>query len=216
MAAGVQILNDWGTVQVDADWAAMSLRHKQQVSIATPAQGARAFDGVMTFPARAPMIFWKSGVPIFVLASVENGNGTWTFVFRSTDPTTATVYAFDTPEWTTQTYGLEIFNAQGAKVFGDHLSPLKLAAVVPLAGVPYTWDGLQAGSYAVSMSDPGFKFETYYEDVPKTAIWSCGATDRPNGVRCDWVLSRDSFPVEIPNTVSYPAKFMLVADVAGL
>ncbi|CAN7492590.1 hypothetical protein LJR296_003207 [Cupriavidus necator] len=216
MTGGIQVLNDWGTVQVDADWAAMSLRHKQQISIATPAQDARAFDGALTFPAKAPMVFWKSSVPIFVLASVDNGSGTWTFVFRSTDPTTATVYAFDTPEWTTQTYGLEIFNAQGVKVFGDHLSPLKLAAVVPLAGMPYTWDGLQAGSYAVSMSDPGFMAETYYADVPKTAVWSCGAMDRPRGGQTDWTLSRDSIPVELQSSTSYPAKFMLVADVAGL
>ncbi|WP_354674932.1 hypothetical protein [Cupriavidus alkaliphilus] len=216
MTAGIQILNAWGTVQVDAEWAAMSLRHKQQINIATPAQGSRAFDGVMTFQAKAPMVFWKSSAPVFVLASADNGNGTWTFTFRATDPTAATVYAFDTPEWTAQTYGLEVFNAQGVKVFGDHLSPLKLAAVVPLGSMPYTWDGLPAGNYAVSMSDPGFMGETYPADIPRTAVWSCGAVERPRGGQTDWTLSRDSIPLELPSTVAYPAKFMLIADVAGL
>lgn len=218
MFAGIQIHNDWGTVQVDAEWAAMSLRHKTQIVVSTPA--GHAFDGVATFPAKAPLVFWKSDAPIFVLTSRDNGDGTWSYTFRATEPTVTMVYVFDTPEWATQNYGFEIFNAQGEKVFGDHLSPLKLAAVFPIGAVPFVMDDdvspLPYGNYAVALSDPGFKFETYYEEVPKTAVWSCGAKERLRGGQCDWVLARDGFPVEMPNAVAYPAKYLLVADVGGL
>lgn len=215
MEAGITIYNDWGTVQIDDKWAAMSLRHKAQVALQTPAPGARAYNGTLTFQAAAPMVFWKADAPIYILSSMHNGEGTWTFTFRATDPTTATIYVFDTPEWATQNYGLEIFNAAGVKVFGDHLSPLKIAKVVPVAAVPSVWDGLPPGNYAVGTSDPGFHNETYFADIERTAVFSCGAQDRPNGGRCEWVLARDGIPVPV-SSHSFTPKFLVIADVAGL
>lgn len=215
MEAGITIYNDWGTVQIDDKWAAMSLRHKAQVALQTPTSGARAYNGTLTFQATAPMVFWKSDAPIYILSSMHNGEGAWTFTFRATDPTIATIYVFDTPEWATQSYGLEIFNASGVKVFGDHLSPLKIAKVVPVSAVPLVWDGLPPGDYAVATSDPGFHNETYFADIERTAVFSCGAQARPNGGRCEWVLARDGIPVAL-NAQSFTPKFLVIADVAGL
>ncbi|WP_427313108.1 hypothetical protein [Cupriavidus sp. H39] len=215
MTAGITVFNDWGTVQIDENWAAMSLRHKTQIAVQTPATGAQAFNGSITFAATSPMVFWKADAPIYALTSTNNGNGTWTYTFRASDPTFATVYVFDTPEWATQNYGLEIFNAFGVKVFGDQLSPLKLAKVIPIGAVPLVWAGLPLGDYAVTTSDPGFRSETYAADIERTAVFSCGARHLGNGASCDWVLARDSIPFAV-NSQSFTPKFLVIADVAGL
>lgn len=211
MTAGIQILNDWGTVQVDDEWAGMTMRHKVQCVIRTPADAAHAFKGAITIQAKTPIVFWKTDAPIFVLSSQNNGDGTWTFTFQATEPTVSLIYVFDTPEWVAQNCGLEVFNTQGVKVFGDQAAPLKLAAVVPIGTVPFVWDEvlswLPYGNYAVAVSDPGFRFETYYEDVPKSAIWCCGAKDLPKGGRCDWTLARDGFPLEMPAPVEYSQSY---------
>jgi len=220
MTAGIQILNDWGTVQIDDQWAGMTMRHKVQCGIRTPADAAHAFKGAITIPAKAPIVFWKTDAPISVLSSQNNGDGTWTFTFQATEPTVSMIYVFDTPEWVAQNCGLEVFNAQGVKVFGDQAAPLKLVALVPISrSLPFIWTDVLSrapGNYAVAVSDPGFRFETYYEDVPKSAIWCCGAKDLPDGARCDWTLARDGFPLEMPAPVEYPAKLLILADVTGL
>lgn len=215
MPAGFAVYNDWGTVQIDENWPAMSHRLKLVANITTPT-GDSGYYTDLRFTAAAPMVFWKSGAPIYVISSVSNGDGTWTYRLKSWSATTATVYIFDTPAWFPQSSGLEVFNANGVKVFGDQLSPLKLAAVVPVSGVPMTWNGLAPGTYAVCTSDPGFTCETYYADIQRTQSLSVGVQDLLQGFTLDWVVSQSGFPFEVNNPPQFPPQFVLIADVAGL
>lgn len=217
MPAGFAVYNDWGTVQVDENWPAMSLRLKLTVSIATRTSnfGINYYTDVR-FAAAAPLVFWKSGQPVFVYFSVNNGDGTWTYRFCSDESTTITLYIFDTPEWFPQSSGLEVFNANGVKVFGDQLDPLKLVTVVPISAVPMVWNGLVPGTYAVATSDQGFMSQTYFADTEYTESLSVGARDLPQGGMCDWALSKDRFPFVINNAPQFPSQFLLVADVTNL
>lgn len=219
MTAGITVYNDWGTVQVDENWATLSLRHKLSVAVQTLTvnNSIHGYDGSVTFPATSPVYFWKATVPVTFRGATQNGDGTTTLTLRSTDPAAVTLYVFDTPEWSTQSYGLEVFNASGVKVFGDQLRPLKIVAVAPVSAVPFVWDGLPGGSYAVCLSGLGVKAESFHHAVlgDVSNVWTAGTCERSQGGSIDWVTGAGNVPFVLPQ-VSIPPQFLIIADVSGL
>ncbi|OAI62799.1 hypothetical protein RSP795_10185 [Ralstonia solanacearum] len=216
MTAGITVVNDWGTVQVDENWATMSLRHKLSVAVLTLTvnSGRQGYDGSVTFAASSPMLFWKASVPTAIRNMVSNGDGTWTLTLRANAQASVVLYVFDTPEWASQNYGIEVFNASGVKVFGDQLRPLKIAAIVPVSAMPFVWDGLTPGNYAVNVGG-GVRYESYAADRIRAACWTAGAMDRPAGGQLDWTVIISGAPFEVASVQRSP-QFLIIADVTGL
>lgn len=141
MPAGLYILNDYGSVQIDENWK--NYGFKQLIPMAvTVAAGTNfnantyslsvAGDAVLIAPV-------TTNLAVSVVRTTFSG-GVWTFYFiilrqfalSYEEAETAYIYVFDVmPGTTFSNVGLEVFNALGQRVFHSDMNPLKARAVLP-------------------------------------------------------------------------------------
>ncbi|AMR79458.1 MULTISPECIES: hypothetical protein [Cupriavidus] len=228
MTAGLTVWNTWGTVQVDDTWANLSLRYKVQVNTTvTGVNGSRGYEGTLTLPCDTPLLFMKPTASACIKACQNNGNGTWTWTFGTLDPATITTYVFDKPVWLAQSFGLEIYDANGNKTFGDQHKPLRVAGVVQPGAAsvqpinfyetPWIYAGLPAGSYAVCASNPGSGEQLAYDNAEaqfSQALYA-GIRDRQDGCQMAYVPVA-SIPGDASPGSFVPPQFIIIADVMGL
>lgn len=227
MGAGFTAYNDWGTVQIDENWATMSHRTTLTFSVEQFVMRS-SYAGSINVVADAPMICWRSTAPVALFSSQQSG-GYWTFSFRSKSPATVTLYVFDTPQFLPQNGGLEVFDANSNKTFGSVAKPMKIVAVVPVGPTwaddinyndhPFLWDGLPAGNYAVCLSDPGMgnAMSNIDVEVESGAAMFAAAMQRGNGGGVYWVPVERLFGGGWGGPGDFiPPAVMIVVDVSNL
>lgn len=224
MPAGMTVYNDWGTVQIDENWATLAHRTTLTLNVDQAHEFTFSVRGSVSVIADSPMVCWRSGAPV-ALARSSQGGGAWTFTFYSRTPTWVVLYVFDRPAFLPQNIGLEVFDAAGRKTFGSVGKPMKLRAAIPvgpmtlsditLADHPFVWDGLPAGTFAVGLSDPGMGLvQTYQGDYEFSATVQAGAVPRANGASVHWVPITGNIPGS--GSDYFPPQTLLLVDVAGL
>lgn len=135
MAAGLQVFNDAGVLQIDQDYRNYQLRSKGTGTCSTSwnTGGVQKWRTTVTVTsATAPIVFIRPNSTAFICqwgASVSGS--TWAFEFYSTTQNAAfDWYAFDvTVSGTLPNFGLEVFNASGQRVFHSSIPPLKVVNV---------------------------------------------------------------------------------------
>ena len=164
MAAGLQIINDSGIVQIDENYS--NLEFFSKISV-----GVGVGNGIKTtFTTSAPV---NEVIAIGETGSgwafvTRNSAGNWTLTSFMTVATTVTLYSFGTPsQTTTGNSGLQIFNGSGQVTF--HYSKNYMRVVdcfaVPSLASPTQTGGAGAKSYAAGKS-----YAVIYSSARRTVL----------------------------------------------
>lgn len=134
MPAGLQIFNDFGTVQIDENWKNYGFRQIVPVYLET---GGVDYYSLTLTGLSVLVAVRTTSMHVIPMGSLVSGT-TWTFDFRYAGEfsggaaETVYFYVFDVPYW--QSYsnlGMEVFNASGERVFHSDMDVMK----VPSGGV---------------------------------------------------------------------------------
>lgn len=124
MSIGIKIINDWGSLMVDETYSNLYLRQKGSANLAqghisNPADTPIGGMVDITVTATTPLLAIKSDSYACVFSSVRNSDGTWTFrVISAATSGAISWFLFDIPANAAHSaYGLQVFSAQGIKVF---------------------------------------------------------------------------------------------------
>lgn len=141
MPAGLTIINDYGTTQIDENWRNMSFRQKITVNIDVPSSSPPLPAGYSGQPyqiavAGSPslLIACKASTLLPVMLHSYFDGATWTFNWLFCNEFSGVhgnenvdFYVFDVlPVGTYSNVGLEVFNATGQLVFHSDMSPMKV------------------------------------------------------------------------------------------
>lgn len=142
MPAGIQIINDAYTVQIDENWKNYGFRQKIAVfqSITTPAT-TPFLTYTLVVPGRECQVAVKSSVFKVMAANSYFDGSNYYFHYllippeaTGTHSETIEFYVFDVPyTGAFSNVGLEVFNAAGERVFHSDMRPMKVAGVVGAA-----------------------------------------------------------------------------------
>lgn len=161
MAAGLQIINDYGTVLIsDTDFV---LQLKNKVTITTNT-GVPRYAEVTLNNVDSPLIALKCSTHLVgITKRVRSGSSLTIGVTAATPNQSVTfdVYHFDKPVTPAAgTYGLQVFDANGACVFDSNKCSAVAVAIDPPSGL---WTGTVGRSYAFAPYSSYAKYETWME-----------------------------------------------------
>lgn len=139
MPSGFQAFTDSGVFQIDGDTVNYGLRQRSQCGTSVGGAGSNTFfnpTGQLTFAAQSPIIAVRAPyAAVAMLYCRNNGDGTWTATFWSSEATTFDVFVFDPmsacPPSGSRT-GFQVFNGQGVLVADSAIPFLRVLA--PLSG----------------------------------------------------------------------------------
>ncbi|MGX1786831.1 hypothetical protein ACWIGM_08850 [Bosea sp. NPDC055332] len=143
MTAGLQIINDVGTVQIDENWKNFGFRQRIPVSLsAGPVTGGPTDTAPyqLVVPGEAALVACRAEVlkPVMLHSYLSGGYWTYNWLFyppfvSGTYTETVQFYVFDVPyENVFSNVGLEVFNGSGQRVFHSDMQTMK----VPSGGDP--------------------------------------------------------------------------------
>lgn len=140
MPAGIYILNDSGTVQIDENWRNFGFRAKTPLDVHIPAnQNFLANTYSFSVAGEAVLIAPVTTNLCVNVVRTEFSGGVWTFhliILRQFHQTyaeyeTAQIYVYDVmPVSGFGNVGLEVFNAAGERVFHSDMNPMKSRQVL--------------------------------------------------------------------------------------
>lgn len=169
MPAGLRIINDAGTVQVDENYFNFVLA--QKVDGLTVAHEEPAWAGskiAFSMAGAFPLIAWQCSEIIMMQGFYESG-GTWHFVLRCAGPadTAYTLFAFAEPSTAAGVYGasgFEVMNTAGERVFHSSAKPARVSGSHGVSmSTAQTFDYTAGRQYATAMLRPAV------EQVPRPA-----------------------------------------------
>jgi hypothetical protein len=141
MVAGLAIVNDYGTTQVDETWRNMGFRQKMPVNIDVPTTsppipagyGGQPYQLVVSGTASL-LIACKATVllPVMLHSYYDGANWTFNWLFCNEfggvhGNETVEFYVFDVlPSGGFSNVGLEVFNTLGQRVFHSDMEPMRV------------------------------------------------------------------------------------------
>lgn len=181
MSAGIQVIGDHGSVQIDQNYYNMVLitngyATTSYQNFVTPDDTGYAPKGYLasiTYTGTSPVICVDSrGTPISQFTTIQNGN-TYTFYFATFDgngnPAAATFayYIYDiVPNIQATNQGLTIWNQNGHVTFNSDYEPMR---IINFGTVPSGWTTQQA--QVLEYFPPGSS--TWYSSGQKIAVSLC-------------------------------------------
>ncbi len=162
MPAGLQIVNAYGTVQIDENWKNYGFKQIIDVgiSVVLPAGTPNVIYDLVVPGQMAMVAFRASTFRGTILNSRFDGsNYIFKFLFEpppaiGTVSETIRFYVFDVPQTGgLSNVGLEVFNAGGERVYHSDIDVMKIAAVLP-CNVGFSGDPSRA--YAPLIAIPPF------------------------------------------------------------
>lgn len=181
--AGLQILNDSFTFQVDQTYKNQALVSKTSPTMtsASTFNPPNGYGCSVTITAVHPIVAFACSAPCCLYSASHSGSS-FTFNFYAQDPGTGTptitVYIFDDVDQATITdnFGLEVFDASGNRVFHSSQQPLRIVdgqafadpddSTLPMIDPgPTSFTYTSGHSYAVIPSSAYVRNETYLSDT---------------------------------------------------
>jgi hypothetical protein len=158
MPAGLQVINNFGTVSIDENWQNYGLIQKTQAAITaygTSPPNPAGYNGMLyqmsVAGTESLLIACKASVLLPVMLHSYFDGSTWTFNWLFLPPLVATYsetvefYIFDVlPVTGFSNFGFEVFNAAGKRVFHSDCNPMRVAAI---QGCDAAFTGVSGRSY---------------------------------------------------------------------
>lgn len=164
MATGIEIYNSSGILQVDNSTFNISLLSSGSLQFPTGGGGGNApTANIVVNGATAPVLCLRSDdsagpVAVSQATIVAGGTATYTVAFPVGAIGTLYWYVFDVPSPSSENFGLQLFDASGAKVFDSARRPMVIAAVADIpdlrAATKFITLSAPAGRYAACLSAP--------------------------------------------------------------
>lgn len=164
MTAGIRIVNEHSSVQIDENWKNYGFRQKFSATLtayATSPPNPAGYNGavyrVVVSGSPQLLVACRAATLMPVKMHCFYGGGTWTqnWLFLSPDLTTVTetvdFYVFDAMAGTYSNVGIEIFNAAGERVFHSDAPVMKVGS---------------AASAGVQPCNTGFSGDAGHDYVP--------------------------------------------------
>lgn len=139
MPAGLQILNSFGTFQIDENWKNFGFRQYVDVGFSITLPNLTPYlKYSLVVPGQMAMVAIRASVfyPVLLSSSFDGTNYTFNWelyppVASGTHAETIRFYVFDVPpSGGFSNVGLEVFNASGERVFHSDVSVMKIAGVL--------------------------------------------------------------------------------------
>lgn len=166
MPVGIQVFGDSGAVQIDDNYANLSLAGKGALNPGNPSQDGGNVMTVSTAAANAIIFLRASG--LVKLGAISDSGGTRTFTIQmATGVTSCAYWIFGKPPAPTSNFGLQIFDANGNCTFDATLKYMRVIGAVNTSSTPlggavggnFGLPGVGPGGYAVAFADPGYIVE---------------------------------------------------------
>lgn len=202
MPAGIEVRNDAGVLQIDETYINFTLVSQGSGTVSTfyytggGSPGASVYYTDVTVTGRSsPMLAIRSASAMYV-ERISISGGSWTWRILSANGATFDWFCFDlTPAGSLDTFGLEVFNASGVRVFHSSQKPMRIAGEYGYGdGDGFTIDSVPpiyldaAKSYAVVMLRQGYG-EWIPDDIPdQRAVWYSGSEAGTGYIRYARVL----------------------------
>lgn len=135
MVYGLQVWGDTGAVQIDQDYLGLGMTSKGSLSMTLdPTSHPQPMRiATLTVTGNFPVVAFASAIDT-ALYRVVNSGSSWTFYFRAQTGADFTLnyWVFDDPSLVTitDTYGLEVFTASGARAYHSGQKPIRVVAVM--------------------------------------------------------------------------------------
>ncbi|MNM35029.1 hypothetical protein D3C81_456950 [compost metagenome] len=159
MPAGLQIVNDYGTLQIDNDYQNYMLRTKGSVTTVAASGGTVTnYSASIQVVGNNPQIFFDVNNGFISTGWRTVSGNVHTFAIFTTTVVTVSYYIFDNDIPAAGNFGMQVFNAAGRLVFDSSNHCLRIAAVAHMppniSGDPVTVPvSLPAGrKYACALS----------------------------------------------------------------
>lgn len=227
MTAGLQVINDSYTMQIDDQYANLRLIQKGTLP---------AGKNVVTVTGNYPLVVVRLEQPTtggadlwaYTESCVQTGNS-WSFTISTTlggvakDGMQFEYYIFDSADPRPSTFGLQTFNAAGKLVYDSNEKYLKVVSQIKVANfrsigtIPVPAGrkyGLIFGRF------PG-KTQTYYQPAGNlcfTQLYTAGMNNISGGLRVGetWFFSRTNLGFCSTVDNDYPEFTCLVIDLTGI
>lgn len=227
MSAGIRVVNDSGTVQIDDQYSNLRLIQKGTVPIGKTEVSIAGSFPILVLRLEQPV----GGGPdlyVFQEACVRRG-ASWVYTIGTTlggvakPGTVVEYYAFDKAAPRTSTFGMQTFNSSGELIYDANEKYLKILRSIHVAnfktiGVIPVPEGRKAG--IVFGRFPG-KTQTYYQPAGNlcfTRLYTAGMNNVAGGVRIGetWFFSRTDFGYCSTISADFPEFTCLVVDLTGM
>lgn len=217
MGAGIEIINDFGTVLINDTDPVLQLRNKYNVTATT---GIPRYYDFTVSGVNFPIIAIRCAQYAFMQSYVRSGsNLTVRIGVNATVNTDLTIYHFDIPTAPNPTgHGVQIFDASGNCTFDSSAKTAVIYAVNPPTGI---WSGTIGRIYAfafhtsynryLTLPDSGstYYFEKYINaakvsghtvDIDNNFLWSFGTEfgtdpgiDQTSGITGGFIIDVTSY-----------------------
>jgi hypothetical protein len=164
MPVGLQVFGSHGIAQIDENY-------KNLVVVAQGSKVSGDWVGGITYSLSivvsnfvTPLIAFKSDEDVGLGYSSISGSN-WTFVFLTNNPAPMSYWVFDqSPSASPASFGFEVYNAAGERVFHSSQKPLRVVGVGP---------GTYASgrTYAAIRGDSGMSWTTVPSGLPFPEEW---------------------------------------------
>lgn len=165
MAFGTTVYNSAGNVVIDADYKNFVLRQKTSLTFTTTNQSYGMVSGqidrktVTLTNAVNPIIAFQSTLGVG-LTNLSVSGSTYTWTISANQNQTCTVYIFDSAQTPTSTFGMQVFDGGGNRVFSSDEKYMKVVDffTTTYARVSGGWPAVirnySSGNYAVALGIP--------------------------------------------------------------
>lgn len=140
MPAGLTIYNDSGTVQIDESYKNLAFKERRAI-VLSHSFGRAIVDVVVAGPNIVMAMQSGQYAPTLINTDFDGTNWTyrWGFEYDGTfsPGDTAYAYIFDVAQASSDTCGLEVYDASSVLVYNSNVRPLKIVSVQAHA-TPYT------------------------------------------------------------------------------
>lgn len=216
MPAGLQVINNYGTVLIADTNPSLSLKEKRTVTIAANGRVTFSFTGV-----ELPMLSFRCNTIVHSQYMTRSGS-TITYTLSGAVGAVITLYLFDRPVPTTgSNAGLQVFDAAGRCTFDSSGKYGIIVASNPPIG---SWIGTAGRLYAVCITSPYWNilhsYEGFWENEEHwfTTQAATGGRSITNGIEWYPKYNWDSFQAagqSVPADSESGAGTILVLDVTG-
>lgn len=201
MPAGIEVRNDAGVLQIDETYINFTLVSQGTATTSTfyytggGSPGASVYYADVTVTGRtSPMLAIRSSAAVYI-ERISISGGSWTWRVLAASGVSFDWFCFDlTPAGSLDTFGLEVFNASGVRVFHSSQKPMRIAGEYGYDGDGFTIDSVPAvnldptKSYAVVLLKQGYG-EWVQDDVSdQRAVWYSGSEAGAGFIRYARVL----------------------------
>ena len=229
MAAGFQIVNANGIVQVDENYVNLGLVAKGTITIPAGGIGGMAAPAQISFTGASPILCIRPVSTYAFIRSVTKLGNTFSYTVNggysgagNTSPTAETFnwYIFDRMSQIAVTnYGIQIYNASGELTFNSSSNPMRIAGVgqtpnAALSTAPATVSAAQAGIYAACISNGRLFSQVVSTQPPISMIIREGIKVNSTGGTTAGVA--DLTIGTLSSLVSNTGGQILLVDVSGL